>query len=81
MVGSDLHGGEGGVEAKRRDSELAPVKILQIEKSDSKFSLLVERRQRREEGEGCCEVQSVLVVCVAERREIRGLKFGSSQIA
>jgi len=25
MVGSDLHGGEGGVEAKRRDSELAPV--------------------------------------------------------
>jgi len=42
---------------------------------------LVERRQRREEGEGCCEVQSVSVVWVAERGEIRGLKFGSSQIA
>ena len=24
MVGSDLHGGEEGVEAKRRDSELTP---------------------------------------------------------
>jgi len=46
--------------------------ILQIEKSDSEFSPLVERRQRREEGEGCCEVQSVSVVWVAEREERLG---------
>ena len=46
--------------------------ILQLERSDSEFSLLVERRQRREKGEGCCEVQSVSVVWVAEREERLG---------
>jgi len=46
--------------------------ILQQRKSDSEFSFGREKAEEKKREKGCCEVQSVSVVWVAERREIRG---------